>query len=83
LLGGDLHLDLDPLGWGTALDGQKACLAAAAQSDFDLVRLDREIALLDLVDSTAREPLGRARDKELSLDFERQGPSLWCRAGGV
>jgi hypothetical protein len=72
LLGAELDLDLGPLRPGAALDGQKAALAAAAQAHLDLVRLDRQVALLDLLDTTTRKPVGRAQYKKLSLDFERQ-----------
>jgi hypothetical protein len=54
-----------------------------AQAHLDLVRLDRQIALLDLLDATAREPARRTQDEELSLDFEGQVPSVGSSAADM
>jgi hypothetical protein len=51
-------------------------LGATAESNFEVVVLEGDVALFDLLDATRIEPGWSVQDEELSFDLEGQVPSL-------
>jgi hypothetical protein len=49
---------------------------SSPNADLGLVRVDREVALLDPLTVAADEPVRRAKDQKLAFDLEGQDPSL-------